>query len=166
MTIWYLLDLKEYFFLRNQFETLISKTRLSPSDQCWETEKWFFNDLHITMLCITEVLPAKLVNLNFEILSSSIAEKSRRCLKLCLNMSKWWMLTNGFGSRQIHFFCIFLHIFFFSQLLLSFFLGFSIWLGMPKTSNQLSPSQSILIDFECHSSWQFHFSKLSQSSDS
>ena len=164
MTIWYLLDLKEYFFLRNQFETLISKTRLSPSDQCWETEKWFFNDLHITMLCITEET-AKLVNLNFEILSSSIAEKSRRCLKLCLNMSKWWMLTNGFGSRQIHFFCIFLHIFFFSQLLLSF--GVLDLIGnASKTSNQLSPSQSILIDFECHSSWQFHFSKLSQSSDS
>ena len=165
MTIWYLLGLKEYFFRRNQFKALISKTRLSPSDQCWETEKWFFNDLHITMLCITEVLPAKLVNLNFEILSSSIAEKSRRCLKLCLNMSKWWMLTNGFGSRQIHFFCIFLHIFFSASS--QFLFGVLNLIGnASKTSNQLSPSQSILIDFECHSSWQFHFSKLSQSSDS
>ena len=99
--MWYLIDLKEYFFHRNQFEALISKTRLSPFlPLLTNAEKRFFNDLHITMLCITEVLPAKLVNLNFEILG--FAEKSRRCLKLCLNMSKWWMLTNGFGSRQIH----------------------------------------------------------------
>ena len=106
--MWYLIDLKEYFFHRNQFEALISKTRLSPFlPLLTNAEKRFFNDLHITMLCITEVLPAKLVNLNFEILG--IAEKGEvsKVLKIVLkyeqmmDADEWFWLKAD--SLLLHF---------------------------------------------------------------